>query len=386
MAVQSCYTEGLGHPNLKYFLCSNAVHLAQTKGLHRQPDRAWGRCPKEALERSNLWWTLYALEKHLSLSSCRPSAIDDEIINISMPSAIDTHSPCFSIRVRLAKIQSGISRQLLSLKALSMTANELIRTITEFHDELSRLLLEMPQDLKIDTSGRSPHSPRQLNEILYLHFSIQSSIMAVHCHFFYPWLVSRFTESRYKAIVEGQLASSSNIITDAARKIILALRLVNVNASTPSCLAFLYPLHAMVSLFIHLVKCPTVSTAATDLGLLDACVGHFGYVEYLTESTASISLPKEVAMVASLIVQASRTKETDPAAVEKVTGNTHQNETEFQVSGAGAGTFNFNFDDFQTEPTSQDEVCILYRSWHLWTRCGHRLIRNIMFSSPIFYS
>ncbi|KIW17217.1 hypothetical protein PV08_04408 [Exophiala spinifera] len=362
LVLMSCYTEALGHLGLKNFLCSNAVHLAQAKGLHRQPDRAWGRCPKEALERSNLWWTLYALEKYLSQSSCRASAIDDENINIFTPDAypsIQPHSPCFRIIIRLAKIQSGIGRRLLSLKALSMTADELIQTVTKFHDELNLLLNEIPEELQISALGRSSHSSKQVHEILYLHFSIHSSIMAVHCHFFYPWLVSRFTGTRYNAIVEGRVALSSDITAEAARKIILALRLVNATANTPSCLAFYYPLHAMVSLFIHIVKHPTIPSAATDLGLLDACVGHFGYVEFLTASAMSISLPREVSNVASRVVQLGRTKEADHAAVEEVVHGTQQSGSGLQA--AGAETLRFNFDNFQFEPASTDEVCIDYQ-------------------------
>lgn len=239
-----------------------------------------------------------------------------------------------------------------------MTVHELIQTVTKFHGELNLLLSELPKDLEIGSLGRSSHSPKQVNECLYLHFSIHSSIMAAHCHLFYPWLVSRFSGIGSDATVKDQIASSSNIIAEAARKIILALRLVNPSVATPSCLAFYYPLHAMINLFIHLVKSPALSTAATDLGLLDACVGHFGYVEFFTASAVSITLPREVANVASRAVQVARTKNTDSTAVERVTDNTQQNESEAQ--SAGTEVFNFNFDDFQTEPILQNEVCTPY--------------------------
>ncbi|KIW37514.1 uncharacterized protein PV06_10167 [Exophiala oligosperma] len=234
-----------------------------------------------------------------------------------------------------------------------MTVHELIQTVTKFHGELNLLLSELPKDLEIGSLGRSSHSPKQVNKCLYLHFSIHSSIMAAHCHLFYPWLVSRFSGIGSDATVKDQIASSSNIIAEAARKIILALRLVNPSVATPSCLAFYYPLHAMINLFIHLVKSPALSTAATDLGLLDACVGHFGYVEFFTASAVSITLPREVANVASRAVQVARTKNTDSTAVERVTDNTQQNESEAQ--SAGTEVFNFNFDDFQTEPILQNE-------------------------------
>ncbi|KAJ9639812.1 hypothetical protein H2204_003605 [Knufia peltigerae] len=213
--------------------------------------------------------------------------------------------------------------------------------------------------------------------------------MAAHCHLFYPWLVSRFSGIGSDATVKDQIASSSNIIAEAARKIILALRLVNPSVATPSCLAFYYPLHAMINLFIHLVKSPALSTAATDLGLLDACVGHFGYVEFFTASAVSITLPREVANVASRAVQVARTKNTDSTAVERVTDNTQQNESEAQ--SAGTEVFNFNFDDFQTEPILQNEAGIFSRHSTCYAQTHpamkidkeQQAVRTLQFSSTL---
>ncbi|KIW99292.1 uncharacterized protein Z519_00955 [Cladophialophora bantiana CBS 173.52] len=319
LTLMACYVEGLGNAPLKRLLCSNAVHLAQSKGLHRQPDKAWGHSENEVLKRNWLWWTIYALEKHLALCGSRPSAIDDDNISAQIPTTVPSrsniHSPTLSIGIRYSKIHSQISRQLLSFKALSMSMNELIGCVNHFHAQLKQLLDEMPAEFKIGTLARPHHSTRRLIHILYLHFSIYGSLMAVHAHFFYPWMTSRFATDGSDAALEAQIASSSITVAESARKIILAIRLINTNVTTPSWLAFYYPIYAVINLFIYVLKYPTLSTATADLGLLDVCAGHFGYIEFLTSSQVSISLPREAANVASKLVKAAKAKESEPTSV-----------------------------------------------------------------------
>lgn len=360
MSGQACYIEGLGNPALKYFLCSNALHLAQSKGLHRQPDKAWGHSERETIQRNCLWWAIYALEKHLALCGCRPSAIDDDNVSVQIPTTLlDTgiESLSFSIAIRHAKIHSQISRQLLSFKALSMPVDELILAVTNFHGQLRQLLEEMPTKFKIGTLTTPPHSPRLLSHILYLHFSIYGSLMAVHAHFFYPWLTSRFTIQASNATLEDQMTCSSAVVAEAARKIILALRLVNTNVTTPSWLAFYYPVYALINLFIYVLRYPTLPTAAADLGLLDVCAGHFGFIEFLSASAVSISLPREAANVASKVVRAARAKAPETSSVERP-DDYDQHSNNMQSHGLDVESLDFEFDSLQNDPTPLEDVRI----------------------------
>jgi len=70
---QSFFAEGLGSPALEYMLCSNAVRLAQSKGLHRQPSASWKMRKSDILHRNWLWWAIYCCDKQIACRCGRPS-------------------------------------------------------------------------------------------------------------------------------------------------------------------------------------------------------------------------------------------------------------------------------------------------------------------------
>lgn len=282
-------------------------------GLNRQPDKARIKSDSEIASRSCLWWAVYSLEKYLALSNGRPSAIDDELVSTHLPAAVSTGShidiQTLNIAHRHAQIQSQITRQLLSFKALSMSAKDRIDSIAYFQDQLQQLLRDMPPELKIGTLARPNYSTCRLVNTLYIHFSVYGSLMAINTHFFYPWMTSNMHGDDYNDMIERQIASSSSIVAEAARKLILTLQLVDTNVTTPSWLALHFPICAAINLFIYVLKYPTLSTTSADLSLLDVCVGHFGYIEYLTAARVSFSLTREAAEIASKVVKASKAKE-----------------------------------------------------------------------------
>lgn len=180
--------------------------------------------------------------------------------------------------------------------------------------------------------------------------------MAAHAHFFYPWMISRFTSEGYNADLETYIASSSATVAEGARKIILALRLVNTNVATPSWLAFYYPIYAVINLFIYILKYPGLSTTAADLGLLDVCAGHFGYIEFLTSSKVSVSLPREAANVASRVVKRAKMKASGPTSVASTIS------PDFQSNGSqphAVGMDGLDFARPENEAAEFGDVCAL---------------------------
>ena len=71
-------------------------------------------------------------------------------------------------------------------------------------------------------------------------------------------------------------------------------------------IVFYYPMLAIISLFIHVLKYPTLPWAHSDLAFLDIGVGHFGQVQYLTSSLVSFSFPREAAGIADKVVKRAR--------------------------------------------------------------------------------
>ncbi|OAL27487.1 hypothetical protein AYO20_09770 [Fonsecaea nubica] len=314
LALMACYVEGLGSPDIQRVLCHNAVHAALTQGLHldQESDHRTSSSSDDRLKKTWVWWAVYALEKHFCLVSGRPSMIDDDMIRASIPSHVPSNSTIYleanTLAARHAKICSRILRETMSTKAYRLSPHALLRVVNDIDRQLKSLLDDFPNDLQVGALAKlseETHPMAHRIHTLYLYFAIHGSLLALHSHFFYPWLSARLCDRGSDAGLEAQLHSSSKTVTEAARKMLLAVRTVTTNAATPTWLAVTYPIYAHLSLFVHVLKYPTFPTASADLGLLDICAGHFGYIDFMTSSEISISLARESVGLAAKFVKAA---------------------------------------------------------------------------------
>lgn len=317
--MQAFYTEGLGSPALEYPLCTNAVHLAQAKGLHREPSKSWGLSDSDVQTRNWLWWAIYCVEKQIAFRSGRPSVIDDDNISTTIPTAAPPGSTInveiFTFMIKHAQISAQISRRVMSVTAFKQSATEAIETVHDIHNQLEDLAKSVPPYLKVDTPVQ-PNDYRRPYRVLavYLHFAIYGSLMATHIIFFYPWISIWFgTESN--PTFQNQVTRSAETIANAARKIILVLRSLTTDVGIPAAIAFYYPMYAHINLFIYTLRYPSLSTALGDLALLDICAGHFGHIELVTSSGVSFHFPRESAVLASKTVKAAQGKAKDAATI-----------------------------------------------------------------------
>lgn len=97
-----------------------------------------GLPPREAELRRNLFWVTYILDKEISLRVGRPSSIFDSDISVKLPQVdINGVTPRLLHRVRLARIQSKVSRLLCSQSSSCvMSADMLLDTIRMLYAEL----------------------------------------------------------------------------------------------------------------------------------------------------------------------------------------------------------------------------------------------------------
>ncbi|KAK5731725.1 hypothetical protein LTS12_027226 [Elasticomyces elasticus] len=263
LTLMACYAEGLGQPTLKHVLCSNAVHLAQSKGLHCQPDKTWGSGEDDRPKGISLWWVLCAFEKFFALFDGRPSAIDDDNVSVRMPAISPSGnyvgSLCFSLVVRVSRIQSRMSRSLFSFKTLSLSIGELMAIVSQLDAELKQLLEEIPSELRIGVHSRPTFSPQRLIEALFLHFTIHGTI-------------ERYTPT---SSIHGCVRDSLSMDMMLPWKLRLHLH----PPSLPKPRARLFSVSGCHPLFIYILKYPGLATATSDLGLLDTCAGHFGLID-----------------------------------------------------------------------------------------------------------
>ena len=76
-------------------------------------------------------------------------------------------------------------------------------------------------------------STRELNRIIYLHFAYYGSLTAIHTIFFYPWISVVCGVDPHNPVHSSQIVESTKIVAEAARNIIQATRIMQIDAASP---------------------------------------------------------------------------------------------------------------------------------------------------------
>ncbi|KAJ5772296.1 fungal-specific transcription factor domain-containing protein [Penicillium odoratum] len=239
LIVMTSFAELLGSPSVEYMLCASATRLAQSKGLHREPSRAWNLPRSETLHRKCVFWAAYCYDKNIALRSGRPSALDDDEISCEMPKEIPDGSTLdiavMTAAIEHARICAKISKRLLSVQAFNESPTSLSETIDQLEEELRLWRNSLPNNLTFPKQNdhRLSNNSYQLKaNILRLHCSYWSSIITLHAIFHYPWICSAVTHQ--KPFFEDRIFKSSARSAEASRQILSTLRDFWLDASFSS--------------------------------------------------------------------------------------------------------------------------------------------------------
>ena len=140
-----------------YVLIANAGRLAHSMGLHqirRQPERF----SREVEQRhQHIFWVIYILEKGICLRCDRPSMIHDDDIGIPLP-ALPSHDEeafcdpegglVFRALSQLAYLESRTYSHMLSAKARTQSAQDLLRRAKVLNDKLRSWSQSLPTTIK----------------------------------------------------------------------------------------------------------------------------------------------------------------------------------------------------------------------------------------------
>ncbi|RDW58226.1 hypothetical protein BP6252_13637 [Coleophoma cylindrospora] len=245
LAAMSYFVEGITAPGIEYMLCSSALRLAQSKGLHRQPATVWN-LPAEEIQRRNwLFWAIYIYEKHIASRSGRPSAIDDHDISCAMPTsspdATNVNLEFFNSVVQHARLSSLIIRTLATADAFQKPAEDLMRTTQELYEKLQSWRHSLPSELE-PTAAFIPHKlPVGLSKdcLLYIRYAYAGSIIAIHSMFTMPWNKTVF-DHLHSPEIYNQVALSTVRVVESTRSIILSTNYIELSAFTPIWLVDLF--------------------------------------------------------------------------------------------------------------------------------------------------
>ncbi|KAF2491273.1 hypothetical protein BU16DRAFT_564980 [Lophium mytilinum] len=311
LLVMALFVEGMGVPKLEYMLISNALRLAHSKALHLQPP-ASSRIPlAEIAYRSWLWWSIYIYEKHIAYRSGRPSAIDDDEITCEFPTIApngkEIHVKLFTSLIEHAQISSSTMRSLSRTKAAQRSPAELISTVEKLDRRLYSWYQSIPESLRLDLTVKKSNLPEgiQLEHLLYIHLAYHGSLISIHSFLGYPWNLIGFASDSSRDLTE-RMESSTRIVAEASRNLILATRDISIDAEAPAWLIFYYPLLGMINLFIHILRFPALPTVSSDIQLMDMIAAYFGYIDFSTASRLSFPFTRDIAHWARMVSEKAR--------------------------------------------------------------------------------
>jgi hypothetical protein len=124
----------------------------------------------------------------------------------------------------------------------------------------------------------------------------------IHAPTTLPWNRLGLAASSNAELME-QKRISTEVVAAAARNIIVTLQGQNISTNTGVCLTTFFPLVALIHLFLHVIQHPNRSTTASDLSLLEAAAGHFGYLNFISGSEVGMKFPRQVVSYASEVTE-----------------------------------------------------------------------------------
>ncbi|KAK2123311.1 fungal-specific transcription factor domain-containing protein [Fusarium oxysporum II5] len=320
LIVMTSFAELLGSPSVEYMLCSTAVRLAQSKGLHRQPAKAWGLSELDVLNRSWMFWALYCHDKYIALRSGRPSIIDDDDVSCEIPTTIPAGSAmdvtlCTAF-VKHAQICSETLKRFYSAQGHDKSPETRFREVEYVESKLSEWRDHLPDHVPVDSAAlvRLQGSYKVRANIIRLHRAYWGSIIELHASFHYPWICSRIIiANKNNNYFRDAVARSSTHTADAARQIIASLRHWVPDLNSSSTAAFYYPMLAIINVLVYILKYPSLTTTLSDIAFLDMGSGHFGYIHHLTCSHVSFRFPREAVTLANKAPKKSASETPGPA-------------------------------------------------------------------------
>ncbi|KAK6540167.1 hypothetical protein TWF694_008988 [Orbilia ellipsospora] len=161
-------------PLLSWTLCSAAARHVHTLGYHRERSLK-GDSPELADEKRHLFWSLYGVDKNLSLNLGRASNfqdydIDTEYFSVSSNEAVAPWDRASVTFIFLSKLQGMVYDQLYSATALKKSQGERNRIIADLDRQLVPWLAEWREVQRMITIPNEEGRPVYYPELFDLFF------------------------------------------------------------------------------------------------------------------------------------------------------------------------------------------------------------------------
>ncbi|RMZ91631.1 hypothetical protein DV736_g1127, partial [Chaetothyriales sp. CBS 134916] len=162
MCYVGYYMQTLNRRDAAYLYLGLALRMAVSLGLHQEvTDQELDSFARE--RRRRVWWSTYSLERLLCVTSGHPISIQDDDIDVKLPSAAEGENPRLADILRcytqLSRILGRIGEEVYRRKQQSGTS--LAASIQDIMDNLSEWFRQMPAELKLKPSDLEKEVSRE---------------------------------------------------------------------------------------------------------------------------------------------------------------------------------------------------------------------------------
>ena len=191
-----------------------------------------GRVSDDPATSARLYWAAYVLDVEVSLACGIPRLIQDEDMDLPLPSpaviegnAEGDHSPplasgssVFALRAELATIQSRIRTQLYAARAFQSSDSALIDAVRGLASDLDTWRSSVPEDIQPGRHGQMSQSAME-TPVIMLHLVYYNCVSMVH------WAVHRHSEwgTGNAAASHQEQMEASGIRVRTAAKVVVQL-------------------------------------------------------------------------------------------------------------------------------------------------------------------
>ncbi|KAF3920575.1 hypothetical protein ABW21_db0200166 [Orbilia brochopaga] len=266
----------ISKPGLCWMLLSQACRLAQAIGLHRQSHPAQNFSEEESVERQLVFWTLYVMDKALSLTFGRSTCLPDFDVDVDLPDNVTGNvllTQHFSGWVWLAKIQSQIYMRLYSASACRASDEDRQHAAKELELELRNWWAQNGAGLQLIPSiGLFEKQYLELE----IKFSFHNSMIMIH------------------RVNKGGGELSEAICLDSARTSVQLIKQtleVNNEAADGSVLLWLFqyfPFTPFFVLFSNVIRNPEDKSSRDDFVLMQHVVSYLDRMKAANESASKL--------------------------------------------------------------------------------------------------
>ncbi|OGM43822.1 C6 transcription factor [Aspergillus bombycis] len=166
------YMQNLNRRDAAFLYIGLALRMAISLGLHQEvSDPAISE--EDRNRRRRAWWSVYSLDRLLSVKSGNPITIQDEDIGTTWPIPAEASptvpwpSVVLTYYTQLSRILGRIGEEIYRKKPRS--GSNLLASVQSITNDLSEWLRRIPDRLRIDFSALDTHINRELVSI-FLHF------------------------------------------------------------------------------------------------------------------------------------------------------------------------------------------------------------------------